>query len=324
MSSAAQPEDRRSYERPERRSYLAKVARLYYLEEMSQREIARKLNISVASVSRAISRAKELDIVRVSITENLDRIGELEIAMERRWGLNECLLVPRFETVGNTYREMAGRTTELLSRILRRGDTVGVSWGETLKTVSENLGRIGLTEVDVVPIIGAMGTVETGIYPNSIAREFADRIGGRAYLMNTPAVVDTEEIKNSLTKDSNFQMVRQIWDRLSAVLLSVSGLDENTSAFRGGIFTEEELRTLRDLGGVCATNFAIIDGAGRRVENPVSHRITNLPFEELKEVRQVVLLAAGEHKTEPLRAALNGRVARTLITDVGCAEALLG
>ncbi len=323
MSSAPQPDDRRSYERPERRSYLAKVARLYYLEEMNQREIAKKLNISVASVSRAISRAKEMDIVRISINENLDRLGELEVAMERRWSLNECLLVPRFETLANTYREMAGRTTELLSRILGRGDTVGVSWGVTLKTVSENLGRIGLTDVDVVPIIGAMGTVETGIYPNSIAREFAERIGGRAYLMNTPAVVDTEEIKDSLTRDSNFQMVRQIWDRLSAVLLSVSALDEDTSAFRGGIFTEEELRKLRDLGGVCATNFAIIDAEGKRVENPVSRRITNLPFEELRKVRQVVLLAAGEHKTEPLRAALRGGVATTLITDVECAEALL-
>jgi DNA-binding transcriptional regulator LsrR (DeoR family) len=118
-------------------------------------------------------------------------------------------------------------------------------------------------------------------------------------------------------------MVRQIWDRLSAVLLSVSALDEDTSAFRGGIFTEGELRKLRDLGGVCATNFAIIDAEGRRVENPVSRRITNLPFEELRKVRQVVLLAAGEHKTEPLRAALRGGVATTLITDVECAEALL-
>jgi DNA-binding transcriptional regulator LsrR (DeoR family) len=323
MSSAAQPDDRRAYERPERRSYLAKVARLYYLEEMSQREIAQKLNISVASVSRAISRAKELDIVRISINENLDRLGELEIAMERRWNLNECLLVPRFETPANSYREMATRTTELLSRILSRGDTVGVSWGETLKTVSENLGRIGLNDVDVVPIIGAMGTVETGIYPNSIAREFAERIGGSAYLMNTPAVVDSEEIKNSLTRDSNFQMVRRIWERLSAVLLSVSALDEDTSAFRGGIFTREELDELRELGGVCATNFTIIDTEGRRVENPVSRRITNLPFEELRNVRQVVLLAAGEHKTEPLRAALKGQVATTLITDVECAEALL-
>ena len=323
MSSEPTREQRGSQGRQERRGYLAKIARLYYLEELNQRDIADRLNVSVASVSRALARAKELEIVRISISENLDRLGELEIAMERRWKLQECLLVPRFDSLSNTYREMAGRATELLSRTLSRGDTVGVSWGETLKTVSENLGRIGLTDVDVVPIIGAMGTVETGIYPNSIAREFAERIGGRAYLMNTPAVVDTEEIRDSLRRDSNFQMVRGVWDRLKAVLLSVSALSEETSAYRGGIFSGEELSTLRQLGGVCATNFTILDGQGKRLDNPVSNRITNLPFEELMEVEQVILLAAGERKVEPLRAALSGGVATSLITDLESAEALL-
>ncbi|MFP4330491.1 MAG: sugar-binding transcriptional regulator [Alkalispirochaetaceae bacterium] len=323
MSSEPQTEERRRYERPERRSYLAKVARLYYLEEMNQRDIAEKLNISIASVSRALSRAKELDIVRISISENLDRLGELEIAMERRWKLDECLLVPRFGSRANTYQEMANRVTELLSRILERGDTLGVSWGETLKTVSENLGRIGLNEVDVVPVVGAMGTVETGIYPNSIAREFADRIGGRAFLMNTPAVVDSREIRDSLTQDSNFQMVRQIWDRLKAVLMSVSALDEETSAYKGGIFTSRELEMLRERGGSCATNFSILDAQGRQLDNPISERITNLPFDELTRIPHVVVIAAGEHKIEPLRSALRGGVANVLITDMECAEALL-
>jgi deoxyribonucleoside regulator len=219
---------------------------------------------------------------------------------------------------------MAKRVTELLSRILRRGDTLGVSWGETLKTISENLGRIGLNEVGVVPIIGAMGTVETGIYPNSIARGFAECIDGKAYLMNTPAVVDNKEIRDFLTRDSNFQMVRHIWKKLKVALLSVSALDEDTSVFKGGIFSAEELRTFRESGGVCATNFTILDRLGKKIETPIAQRIVNLPFEELLQVQHVVLVAAGKHKIEPLRAALEGGVPTVLITDLECAEALIG
>lgn len=308
----------------ERNHQLVKIARLYFVNEFNQREIARKLNISIASVSRALSRAKQLGIVQITIDDPSNGLGEIEVAMERRWSLNECIVVPDTETTDEAYQRMALRVTEMLSRILNNGDTIGVSWGDTLKGVGEHLGDVGLSNTEVVPIIGAMGTVETGIYPNSIAKEYAERIGGTPYLMNTPAVVDSEEIRNSLQKDRNFQMVRSVWNRLHAALLSVSSLEEDTSAYREGIFRRDELHEIRNLGGICATNFSILDENGNELDTPLSRRITNLPFQELKNVRHVVVIAAGGKKVAPLRAALRTGIITTLVTDRECAEALLG
>lgn len=61
--------------------------------------------------------------------------------MEKLWGINECLLVARGETLQDTFRSMAERTTELLSRVLRNGDTVGVG---------ESMGPLGRADIDVV------------------------------------------------------------------------------------------------------------------------------------------------------------------------------
>lgn len=304
-------------------SSLAKIARLYYVSEMQQKDIARKMNISVASVSRALQKAKELGIVKVSINDPDAGTGELEISMEKRWGINECLLVPRGESLSDTFRAMADRTTELLGRILKRGDTVGVSWGETLKSIGEHMGSLGLSGIDVVPVVGAMGTVETGIYPNSIAREFAQKIGGTSYLMNTPALVDTPEIRESLQRDSNFQMVREKWNGLTTVLLSVSSLEEETSAFRRGIFSRTDMEETRGLGGVCATNFSFLDVAGREIDAPLSQRITNMRFGEFRVISQMVVIAAGDHKVEALRAVLNSGLVKILITDRESARLLI-
>ncbi len=311
------------------RGYLAKIARLYYHHEMNQREIGRRLNISIASVSRALNRAKEAGVVQISIDDTGDTFGELEIAMETRWNLSECMVVP--STSGDvdavfsdalSYNAMARKTTELLSRILKGGDTVGVSWGKTLKHVGERLEPIGRTGVTVIPIIGAMGTVETGIYPNSIAREFAEKVGGTAYLVNTPAVVDSEEIRTSLQRDSAFQSVRRIWDNLGVILLSVSGLDEETSAFESGVFSADELAEMRKAGGICATNFSVLDAGGTHLDLPISRRITNLPFPDLRNVPEVILIAGGRRKIAPLRAALRAGFVSKLITDEESARAL--
>ncbi len=305
-------------------SQLVKIARLYHLEDVGERQIAERLNVSTASVSRALARAKELGIVHITINESpAASHAELEIAMEQRFGLRECLLVERSDALEQTYRALAGRVGTLLSRVLKPGSTLGLSWGETLKAVGENLPSIPAVRADVVPIIGAMGRIETGVYPNSIARTFAEKLGGNAYLVNTPAIVDNPLTRASIMADSNFEQVRRLWRRLAAVILGVSGLDADTSVYRGGIFSRADLAGMRSRGGVCATNFIILDSEGRPVATPFSERIVCLSVPEIKDIRNVVIVAAGDNKAEPLRAVLKSGFAHVLVTDVACARTLL-
>ncbi len=303
---------------------LVKIARLYHLEDVGQRQIAERLNVSTASVSRALARAKDLGIIHIIIDESpAASHAELEIAMEQRFGLRECLLVDRSDTLEQTYAALAGRVGTLLSRILKPGSTLGLSWGETLKAVGENLPPIPAARADVVPIIGAMGRIETGVYPNSIARTFAEKLGGNAYLVNTPAVVDNPLTRSSIMADSNFEQVRRLWRRLTAVILGVSGLGADTSAYRCGIFNRSVLAAMRSRGGVCATNFIILDSEGQPVSTPFSERIVCLSVPDIKDIRNVVIVAAGDNKVEPLRAAIKSGIAHVIVTDVACAQALL-
>ncbi|MFA7568027.1 MAG: sugar-binding domain-containing protein [Alkalispirochaeta sp.] len=306
------------------RNYLGKIARLYYLEDLSQQHIARRMNVSIATVSRTLNKARQYKIVKILIDESPDGAGEMEQVIEQRWNLQECTVVAGHDHLENTYQQMASVMTDLLSRLVQPGSTVGVSWGVTLKTIGENLGSVPGQDVKVIPIIGAMGEVDTGIYPNGIAREFAEHLRGKPYMVNIPAVVDDRGIRDSMLRDSYYRSVRQIWESLDIAIMSVSGLDEDTSMFRTGIFSAEELATLRQLGGTCATNFSVLDANGQVLENPISGRIVGLPFPELEDVRHVVIAAAGRSKAMALRSALNSGVVTRLITDVECAQLLLG
>jgi DNA-binding transcriptional regulator LsrR (DeoR family) len=142
-------------------------------------------------------------------------------------------------------------------------------------------------------------------------------------MVNIPAVVDDQSIRDSMLRDSHYQAVRKLWHNLDIAIMSVSGLDEETSVFQSGIFSSAELASLRDRGGACATNFVILDASGAIVDDPISGRIVGLPFPDLKAVEHVIVVAAGGTKAHALRAALNSNVVTRLVTDVDCAEVLL-
>ncbi|HTP25396.1 MAG TPA: sugar-binding domain-containing protein [Anaeromyxobacteraceae bacterium] len=305
------------------RSQLSKVAQLYYTEETSQYQIAKRMNVSVASVSRALDKARKLGIVRITIHADPDDFSQLEIALEQAFGLNECLLVPSFDQIDHVYAAMARALAEVLGRVLRRGDTLGLSWGETLKAMGENMPALPIGGVDVVPITGALGMIDTGIYPSSLARAFAEKIGGTPYLINTPAIVGNEAIRRSLMSDSSFQQIREIWRRLSVVILGAGGVGKDTSMYRAKVFNADELESIQTAGGAAACNFYVFDEAGQPVRAEVADRVVKLPLGELRHVEHRIVIAAGRNKANALRAVLRSKVANTLITDVDCAKALL-
>lgn len=312
-------------ERPDSpHSLLAKIAHLYYIENLSQREIAQRAHISVAGVSRALARARDLKIVAISIEGGDSDFSQLEIEIERTFGLSECLLVPSYGRIDYTLQGMAAAAADLLFRTLKPGAALGVSWGDTLRVLGESLPRMPGVRADVIPVIGALGWVETGIYPNSIARTFAQKMGGNSYLVNTPAFVDDPETRNALMEDSNFRPVRDFWSRLDMAFLGVSALTVDSSMYRSGIFSEADLKAMREAGGECISNFVVFDGQGNMVPTPVSDRMVFLPLEDLRKVRTVAIAAAGASKAEPLRAMLRSGICSALVTDTDCARALIG
>jgi DNA-binding transcriptional regulator LsrR (DeoR family) len=83
------------------------------------------MNVSVASVSRALTKARELGIVRISIQSDPDDFAQLEIELEQAFGLRECLLVPSSEQIDTCTRRWREP-----GRILggSKEDTLGLSW----------------------------------------------------------------------------------------------------------------------------------------------------------------------------------------------------
>jgi DNA-binding transcriptional regulator LsrR (DeoR family) len=305
------------------RDQLQKISRLYYLRGLNQKDIARRLNVSIAMVSRSLTRARTEGIVEIRIHSDAESYTDLELAIEQHYEIRECVITPAGEGGEPDARDWAAALDDVLPRLMPRGGLLGVSWGETLRSVGESLALNSTLEPGVVPVVGAMGAEETGIYPNSIARTWADRLGGRAYLVNSPALVDSAATAQQLLADSSFERIRDLWNRIDCAVVGTSGLAPSASIRSQHVLPAAELDALAEQGAVAVMNFLFARADGSILTTPVSQRLITLSEEQTRKVPTVVVIAGGPDKQGPLRAVLRSGLADVLVTDAVTAEALV-
>lgn len=74
---------------------LVQVAHLYYHEQMTQQAIAKKLNMSRSLVSKLLAKAKEKGVVKITISDGINRPHQpLEAQLKKLFGLGEVIVVP--------------------------------------------------------------------------------------------------------------------------------------------------------------------------------------------------------------------------------------
>ena len=114
-----------------------KTAQLYYLENMSQKEIASILNISNVTVSRMLQRAKDLGIIQFSIADAYQSALTLGNKIKNRYSLNDVIVVSLdFRNIINKNMSIKQLTAlegaRYLQRIIKDNDILGLAWGRTM------------------------------------------------------------------------------------------------------------------------------------------------------------------------------------------------
>jgi DNA-binding transcriptional regulator LsrR (DeoR family) len=302
---------------------LPKIAHLYYLEDMNQDKIAEKFNINRVRVSRYLKKAREKKIVEIKVNYTRESYHDLERAIEKHYGLKECIVIPTHDTPQEIIADLAGNLTGVLQRVLKNGESIGVNWGLTLKEVVALMQSPRIYDITVVPICGGLGRIERGIHTNAIAKGLADVLGGISYVIHAPGILDSKKTRDFLLGDSNTKEIFELLRDLSCTVFSFSDLGPESSYVKYGFIETQEIDYLRELGVVGDINLNFVDRNGTLVPNRVSERVIALSLAEIKKIRNVVGIAYGRRKGEITRAVLRGAIVDVLIIDRELADIVL-
>ena len=114
---------------------LAKVAWLYYVDNLTQQEIAERLHLSRPKVGRLLQTALASGMVEIRLADKVSPNVKLARELEDRFWLSEVIVV---EGSGNDIfdRRLVGKATALyLQRILRGRFILGVGIGLTVNEI---------------------------------------------------------------------------------------------------------------------------------------------------------------------------------------------
>lgn len=307
----------------ERKKFLSKIARLYYSERLTQQEIAGRLNISRTKVSRYLDEARKDKIVEIKINLPEEDYSNLEYRIEKSFKIKECIVVPTFENNEEILKMMTGPLNNLFERILAGGSYLGIGWGSSLKGISDYINVSGKSDIKVVPIIGGLGKIGTGVHTNSVAKNIADRLGSISYMIHSPAVLDSKEIREIVENDSNTREIIKLYEKIDTALVGLSDIGPDSTLIKTGSFSLEEFKYLDSLGVVGDVNLIFINENGKHVPNRIDERIVRISPDRLKKVKNVVGVAFGRRKLKVILGALRGGLINILFTDEKTAENII-
>jgi DNA-binding transcriptional regulator LsrR (DeoR family) len=299
----------------ERKRFLAKIASLYYLEGLTQQNIANKLNISRTKVSRYLTRARNEGIAEIKINYPVKDFSSLEYQIEKKYRISECIIAGTFESSEATIEAMSGSLNNLLSRILKDGSHIGIGWGGSLREMSKYINVMEKSDIKVIPMIGGLGKTGTGVHTNSVAKNIADRMNGISYMIHSPAVLDNREAKEIVEKDSNVSEIMEMSSKIDTAIIGISDLGMDSTLIKTDSFTSEDYKYLESLGVVGDVNLIFIDENGNHVPNKIDDRIVRVPIEGLKKIAHVIGVAFGKRKLKVLLGALRSQIINVLFTD---------
>ena len=307
---------------------IAEVARLYYIEGLSQAQIAKSLFLSKPTVSRALKLARERKIVEFTINYPLERSLVLEEALKRRFGLEEALValdLEGYENVEVSLKQIGAMAADWLNRSVVDGDRLGVSWGKTVDQVARHLKPGTSRSVKVFQVVGSPNEdYSTSGRISSIAQNVAEAFGGSCSLLYSPMYIENDAVRRDFMKEP---IIRRSLERIRTVDYLLTGIadlcGESSSCTWAGYLTEERRSGLLKKGAVGYICGYFIDANGAMIDDELNRRIIGIRFADLCHVPHVLAVAGGFDKTRAIHAALSGNLVDVLVTDSRIAEKLV-
>jgi deoxyribonucleoside regulator len=308
-----------------------RAATLYYLDGLTQAEIASRLGVSRPTAGRLIARAKAKGLVRIEVVIPPDRRDDLHAEEERelegRFGLTEAVIAGHGVDVGAPGRPAAfasiGRpAAALLMRRLSPTDVLGFTWGPEQVAVVTALTPGSARCQAVIQLDGAMSSAAYQTGTEFILGRCADVLGATAVRLPAPLYADPSTVV-SMRSDSVISRTLQAGRRADVMVFGVGAVSTSTTLFEGSFLDTRMLDDLIALGAVGEIGGRFFDADGVAVDTELQQRTVSVALEDIRACEKTILISSGAAKHHATLGALRGQLARLLVCDIDCARWLL-
>ena len=297
-------------------SLMVKAAWYYYFENMTQQAIADRLSISRMRVIKLLETARQTGVIQFRLRS--DGIGMVEQSQRliNQYHLKDVFLIPEVDQDDAHPNESIARAGAMyIADRLGENACVSVGYGDTLSRTINHLATMVQSPVTCISLTGGV----SNYLPNTRSNVF----NAKLYLMPAPLLASSPEMAELMREESSVSEIIRMTDLASFTLVGIGALGENATIFHSGLLGPADMFYLKMNHAVGDVLGHFIDKDGNLIHTPIEDRLISTPLDQLREMHNVIGLAAGQEKIEAIRAVLRGGYLDILITDEATANLLL-
>lgn len=305
-------------ENKEKIQRITEVSKMYYLDNMTQNEIAKKFNISRPLVSKILSDAKELGIVTIKIKSPFSDTESVIEKLKNKYNLKEILVVPQLSTTALTDENILNETVNFLKENISDVKTLGLGWGNMIGPFIDKIEhekKFMELKGKVVPLIGNTNMSTRDYHPNDLIRVFGEKTGLTPAFLFAPAFLATKQEKSLFTNIENYCDIEKLWEKLDAVFIGINShpsVPDLATALRFGNILNEKKAVGKILSYYFDKEGNIIKG-----ENDFSIQIS---WENLKKTKKIIGIASSRTNKKAIKGALKTGIFTHIILSEKLAE----
>ena len=304
-----------------RQDLAIRVAWLYHDRQLTQQEIADRLDLSRSTISRVLTEAERDGIIRIVITQPLPEAARLAEGLIERYELAGAIVGTALDGESPALAA-AIATARRLETIAASGSvTIGAGWGRTIALSAAETRPIPTSDVTLVDAFGHTTTDDTTAaveVTNTLARKFDARV----MHVPSPGFAPSSEIAETFLSSAPVARALKKARSADVLLVSVGIIGCESLLVAEGFMTEEAMNEVTDAGAVGEVFGWYFDADGNSVEAPSLHPVA-LTLDDMRNATRVIGVAGGVDKAPAIRGAIAAGILDEIAIDETLAEELL-
>jgi len=309
---------------PQTRDALITVAKLYYLGNMNQGDIADLLGLSRPKISRMLKDARNRKIVQFRITTPESHYEDMQRKIESAFSLKKVLVAPTDTIFEKTKMGVCSLAADYFSSIVKDGDNIGIVWGSTTSGIIPFVKRRELPSVNVYQLSAGLTSKNLTHDGLETTKLLAMAIGAQPHVVNAPFIVNSGLMKSLLLQEPEISKHFSAFDSIDVAVVGMGSSNPAKSiTYLADYITLDESVKLAEAGYSADIVGFRLHEDGALADIPLNERVMSIGLDILKNVPIVIAVACGEDKVASILAAARGRYINTLVIDEIAAIAII-
>lgn len=296
-------------------SLVIKTAWYYYLENMTQQRIAEILGVSRIRVIKLLEKARQTGVIQFKMRKDSASRMNLEKKLCEKYDLKDSFVVPTNPDAEGVNETIAKAAAMYISDRIDENTYINIGYGDTPSRVLNNLAMISEKPITCISLTGGVNYY----LPNTHSQTF----NARLFLIPAPLLASSSTLAHAMRQEASVTEISRMALLSGITVVGIGGISEDATIFKSGILSKNDLLYLKMQGAVGDMLSHFLDENGNLLNHDVEDRLISASLDTIKNLDNVIGVAAGNSKILAIRAVLRGAYLDVLITDEYTAQQLL-